>query len=456
MEANLSKTCRACLKKLALVSRKLSDPMRHENESVTYLDAFVSCTGFKVESTESQELCDECASELFISFNFKEKCTSTQKEMQKLLMSKIKQEEEEEDILQVKLEVFADSISIDKVKDTFFQDEDKKTAKEMPKNRKNLKCDLCGIYVIYLLQHYNLKHGKLKTVSCPHCNLKQYPQLLDTHVERCRTRRKNERKKRVVQKEDEMGLCPICGVIKSKLHINSHLLQRSKKENTFICDICGNKLKSKRRLVSHMQIQHLKIPFKCRYCSMEVRNSQLLDTHKRLIHPEIKSVLKCEYCEYTTVYHGSLRVHRAVHTGKKNHKCDICQRSFTQKTRLTDHRAIHFDERPFACDRCGATFKSKRYLGMHQRVHQEHDYECPVCKRTFSSNQLMTSHAKKNHPDYQLPPPGTVMSKSYRKRVAEKRLKHEALRNGIDLKVVEAIVVKEAPPLEELHMMQSY
>lgn len=554
MEFNPRRVCRACLKNLTIDGQNLSEPIKsfYSKPSVTYLEAFGFCTGFIVDATEPQDICNECASELLISFQFKEKCTRTQNEMQKLLVSKVK---DEEDIFQVKIEVFADSIFIDENEETFFEDEYKKSEDEMitqnPKREKSFECVLCGRkYSNHsnLLQHYNLKHRKHKTDRCLHCNYKQYPQFLETHIERCRSKLKNERdsffnsnsiveaenifKNEDKNTEDEMmkegrvkkngfkcdlcgrqynacsnllqhynlkhethktascphcnhklypqflekhiercrtrrqiegkrktaekGLCPICGVIKSKFHIENHLSNKTNEEKPFICDICGNKLKSKNSMILHMQIQHLKIPFKCCHCSAEFRTSQLLETHKRIIHPEFKKILKCEYCEYTSVYHASLRIHRTIHTGKKYHKCNICQKEFVKKCSLTNHRATHFDDRPFTCHLCGSTFKSRRYLRVHQRVHQENNYECPVCQRTFSSNQLLTLHAKKKHPDYQLPPPGTVMSKSFRMKIAEKRLKQEAMRKGVDKKVIEAIVVTEAPPIEELHMIQNF
>lgn len=563
MECSSTSTCRVCLQNLPTEGRKLSDPLRsfYSKPSVTYLDAFEFCTGYVVGATEPQGFCEECASELLISYHFKEKCQKTQNEMQKWLENNIKQEEEE-DFLQVKLEVFADSIPFTEVEDTGLDDCDNKNEDQLIRKRKrerNYKCDLCGrAYTARsnLLQHYNLKHDKHKTATCPHCHYKHYPQLLETHIERCRTRLRKERdayyndvslaetkgtvtededkktiaeivpktegpvsekkfkcnicgrnytaysnilqhynnkhskhkiascsicknkyypqfldmhiekcrgskysgerKSKITGNTEQTGLCPICGVIKPNSHILKHLSNDPNVKQTFVCDICGSKLKSKSGILTHMKILHLKIPYKCRHCPTEVRTSQLLETHIRIIHPHLKNVLKCEFCDYTSVYHASLRTHRATHTGRKYHKCDICQKDFIKKTSLKDHMVTHFDERPFSCELCGATFKSRRYLTVHKRVHQEHDYECPVCQRTFSSNQLMTNHAKTKHPQYQLPPPGTVMSKSYRMKVAEKKLKQEALRKGLDKESIEAIVVTEPPPLEELHMMQYY
>lgn len=73
-------------------------------------------------------------------------------------------------------------------------------------------------------------------------------------------------------------------------------------------------------------------------------------------------------------------------------------------------------QRPFICKICSAAFKSQKSVSVHQKIHRAHDYECPVCERTFLTNQLMRNHCVKNHPDYALPPKGTVMNKTWLKK----------------------------------------
>lgn len=475
MDNSNIRACRACLQDLSINGRKLSDPVKsfYWKPSVTYLDAFISCTGFLVDQLEPQDICDECASELLISFQFKQKCSKTQDELEK---RKVKIED-----VQVKVEVFADSILLPKIEEEISEDdykEENDAITEAPdvealsvnpskadtlKTHRSWKCDLCGRKYKErrnLHQHYNLKHKQSKNHACPHCNQKQYLQFLNIHIKRCQRREKRNhcKKEKTDEKVVDKGLCPICGILMSHTHIRSHIEKNSNASapEPFICEICGSKLSSKSGILMHMQIQHLKVMFKCRHCPEEFRTTQLRDSHLRIIHPAIKGLLKCDFCEYTSVYHASLRKHRTIHTGEKSHKCPVCQREFNIKRKLLDHLATHSDARPFACEICGATFKTRKNLNVHKKVHRERDYECPVCQRTFLTNQLMSQHVKGKHPDYQLPPPGTVISKSWRKKVAEQKLKVEAIRNGVDKKVVETIVVSEVPPIEQLTMFQRY
>jgi hypothetical protein len=72
------------------------------------------------------------------------------------------------------------------------------------------------------------------------------------------------------------------------------------------------------------------------------------------------------------------------------------------------------------CDVCHKEFKSKKYLRQHYVLHTgEKNYDCPVCTLEFAQNHVMRSHLKKIHPEYKLPPKGTITSKKALQRLAE-------------------------------------
>lgn len=83
------------------------------------------------------------------------------------------------------------------------------------------------------------------------------------------------------------------------------------------------------------------------------------------------------------------------------------------------HMATHSDVRPFSCKICSAAFKTKKALRVHHNVHEERKYECPVCQQRFLVNQAMRLHVSKRHPEFELPPPGTIMNKKALKRIEE-------------------------------------
>jgi hypothetical protein len=72
------------------------------------------------------------------------------------------------------------------------------------------------------------------------------------------------------------------------------------------------------------------------------------------------------------------------------------------------------------CEICSKQFKTKKYLRQHQILHtQERNYVCMVCGDKFAQNHVLRSHIHKLHPDYHLPPKGTVVSKKALERLAE-------------------------------------
>ena len=91
--------------------------------------------------------------------------------------------------------------------------------------------------------------------------------------------------------------------------------------------------------------------------------------------------------------------------------------------------ATHRDERPHKCKICTAAFKTKKALNVHKNVHEERKYECPVCLQRFLVNQAMRQHVAKRHPEFELPPPGTIMNKNALKRIEEFSSKYNAIAN---------------------------
>jgi uncharacterized C2H2 Zn-finger protein len=53
----------------------------------------------------------------------------------------------------------------------------------------------------------------------------------------------------------------------------------------------------------------------------------------------------------------------------------------------------------------------------------EKNYKCPVCSNLFSQNALLRSHVARVHPNYNLPPKGTVLNlKALRKKELQEQL----------------------------------
>lgn len=414
---------------------------------------------------EPQHFCADCSKKLILFHELKEICIETQKTLEDWVKNeKIIEEEVIESINETKNEEDLDYLieEVDEIienphemksepKFTDLEVLDNKTVAPSPVQNdsytEKFECGHCRSYYYSkkgLKAHYRSLHPELRTAECFYCNNKFYPPFLESHIENCK------------KAGTVASVCPICGVLTNRAHVSRHI-EASKllngettfHEKPFECDICGTRTTAKSGMVSHMLIKHLKHRFRCEVCDADFKTPSVLTSHMRKYHPERKSPLKCKFCDFTTSDASSMHRHVAYHTGKKRHKCEVCGREFIAKDVWRDHMAIHSDARPFPCETCKSAFKTKKALGVHMKTHREHEYECPVCRKTFLTNQQMRNHVKKTHPTYELPPKGTIFNKNWRIRKAKDELKELAIKEGVDTAVVESIVIAEPPAIEE-------
>ncbi|XP_063701128.1 zinc finger protein 668-like [Culicoides brevitarsis] len=420
-ERNIENLCRICLQDLP---RRAASVLRFTDFlpdfNVSYEDAFKTTTGHLVLANEPQSLCKKCSEMIFFAYKLKKVSEETQSALEELL-PKI-----DVALLKVEMDDFepTEAFADEKVAESESEGSDKDDFEE----KTLFKCDFCvkTFHVRGSLNaHLKEKHASEHAFECEHCK-KRYltEKQLDTHQRYCIKRPKASGESR------QKYICPFCGILANKDHIKSHEKAEEAQQQTFICDLCGATMSSRTTINNHMRFQHLNIRPKCRHCGNTFKNPSSLARHIRRHHRKTKT-MRCRQCNFTTTKESELRRHRYAHTGRKTIKCEVCGLEFIQKHKLKIHMASHSDERPFHCDTCGSAFKTRKGLGAHKKTHKAYDYECPVCQRAYLTNQLMRSHAEKNHPEYQLPPPGTIFSKSWIKRMAEQKIKDMEELDGV-------------------------
>ena len=69
-----------------------------------------------------------------------------------------------------------------------------------------------------------------------------------------------------------------------------------------------------------------------------------------------KMQIVCILCGKEFKTRHDLKIHNAVHTGKRSFTCKQCNKSFTQAGTLGRHEKHHSDEKPFSCQHCSKTF----------------------------------------------------------------------------------------------------
>lgn len=204
-----------------------------------------------------------------------------------------------------------------------------------------------------------------------------------------------------------------CSTDQSSEHCDDFVQIRINEKVFFECQICKSTRKNKYLMRVHVN-SHTK-PFKCGLCDKTFATFTRLKTHQHRDH-QLGPILACNLCEYKTRAEAYLRKHiRLKHEGKrkKTQTCETCGARFFSPVDLLDHQRRHSDLKEFSCAQCDTSFKTKRSLLSHQAVHQELKYDCPVCLEKFLTNKKLRRHVKRHHPDYELPPPGTVLKAGY-------------------------------------------
>lgn len=212
--------------------------------------------------------------------------------------------------------------------------------------------------------------------------------------------------------------CPLCHDVVYNLH--GHIEVEHAAAKLYECDFCGKRIGTYRRMHLHMQHVHLGVN-RCRRCNINFPRLYDLTKHNNTVHPK---QFNCNVCSFTTQRRVNYNYHMKRHLGTKDAVCEKCSKAFVLKRDLYKHMQTHGEENRFQCDQCPKTFKTRHILNKHKSYHRDPQYECPVCQKPYRQLPTMRQHVQKEHPNYKLPPKGTVMAKLY----LEEASKNEALK----------------------------
>ncbi|XP_049302422.1 zinc finger protein weckle-like [Bactrocera dorsalis] len=159
--------------------------------------------------------------------------------------------------------------------------------------------------------------------------------------------------------------CPHCDrKFVTKEYVSQHIKFIHDDERPFICETCGDAVRTKGQLKEHMLTHTDYSPFECKECGKCFKQKQRLKRHMQ-IHGD-KHI--CTECGKQLSTRATLNSHLLVHSDKMPHKCDYCGRLFKRAKTLKNHLIAHTGLRPYSCDFCDKTFSTGPSCRFHKKT----------------------------------------------------------------------------------------
>ncbi|XP_011190978.2 zinc finger protein 69 [Zeugodacus cucurbitae] len=159
--------------------------------------------------------------------------------------------------------------------------------------------------------------------------------------------------------------CPHCDhKFPTKTYVAQHIKYVHMNERSFICEECGEAVRSKGQLKQHMLTHTDYAPFECEVCKKGFKNQVRLKKHMETHNPN-KHI--CAECGLQLNSRATLNRHLLVHSDVMQHKCDFCGRAFKRAKALKNHLILHTGLKPYSCDFCDRTFANGSNCRTHKR-----------------------------------------------------------------------------------------
>lgn len=230
--------------------------------------------------------------------------------------------------------------------------------KTFSKQQATLKCKLCQLNFVHtsLLKRHVIKvHANIKLYKCSQC-IKSF----DT--------------------KNALG--------------QHHLKLHCRKLQQFECFLCRQLFSNQFDVKRHVQCYHRK-PWLCVFCHFPFRTEWLLNQHYEQCYDNSQR-FDCFLCCRKFKTQRDLKNHRLLyHT--KLWICAICHWSFHTQVLLNQHyKHNHKNVKLWKCQICRQFFGDSK-LGTEHFINKHQRFDCLLCRREFTTLNILRLHAIKCH-----------------------------------------------------------
>ncbi|KAH8282327.1 hypothetical protein KR054_006874 [Drosophila jambulina] len=205
--------------------------------------------------------------------------------------------------------------------------------------------------------------GKRRRMSCERCG-KVYKNRASFEKHREGECRRIERRIKVDKTTNATTTCDLCHkTLSSATALKMHKEGMHNNVKPFICDSCGKQLKTITALNEHKLVHTDNRPFECGICKASFKNRARLKAHNQ-IHAEPSFV--CNICGKKLQTRRTWNMHKVVHSEERRLKCDVCGALFKRSKTLKTHLLSHTGLRPYVCNYCGKSFACNANCRSHK------------------------------------------------------------------------------------------
>ena len=107
----------------------------------------------------------------------------------------------------------------------------------------------------------------------------------------------------------------------------------------FNCPYCVQSSSEEKSVINHLKEKHNKIMFACKLCKKLFSRKHDVKTHMTHVHGQFrKEKLQCPHCEYKTPRKGNLNKHIQNKHENAQYQCDQCMKTFDWKENMMKHK----------------------------------------------------------------------------------------------------------------------